>query len=126
LFAAQPKEDHMFVAISMYLKPLEEVDKVAPAHAAWISKHYAAGRILGSGPRVPRTGGVILAREESLEAFLALLAEDPFQQEGIAHYEIFEFAPGPLPRRSAELDAFLARPLLAEQPQEAPLNPTQH
>jgi uncharacterized protein YciI len=104
----------MFVAISTYLKPLEEVDKVAPAHAEWTKKHYAAGRILGSGPLVPRTGGLIIAREENLEAFRALLAEDPFQQQGIAQYDIFEFTPGPLPRRSAELDAFLNRPVQVE------------
>ena len=108
----------MFVAISTYLKPLEEVDKFAPAHVAWTTKHYAAGRILGSGPRVPRIGGIIIAREESLEAFLALLAEDPFQQQGIAKYEVFEFTPGPLPRRSAELDAFLSRSILAERTQD--------
>jgi uncharacterized protein YciI len=108
------KGDCMFVAISTYRKPLEEVDKVAPAHAAWTARHYAAGRILGSGPLVPRTGGLIIAREESREAFLALLAEDPFQQQGIAQYEVFEFTPGPLPRRSTELEAFLNRPILPE------------
>ena len=104
----------MFVAISTYLKPLEEVDKVAPAHAAWLTGRYAAGRILGSGRRVPPVGGLIIARAESLEAFLALLAEDPFQQQGIAQYVVFEFTPGPLPRRSAELEAVLNRPIFPE------------
>jgi uncharacterized protein YciI len=109
----------MFVAISTYLKPLEELDKFYPAHIEWLMKHYNAGRFLGSGRRVPPTGGVILAREESLEAFLALLAQDPFQQHGLASYEVFEFTPGPLPRRSAELDAFLSRPIQAKETQEA-------
>ena len=106
----------MFVAISTYLKPLEEVSKLASAHADWITKHYAAGRILGSGRLVPPTGGVILARAESLETFHALLAEDPFVQQGVSKYEVFEFTPGSLPRRSAELEAFLTRPNLAEEP----------
>jgi uncharacterized protein YciI len=104
----------MFVAISTYLKSPEEVSAVAPLHNAWTTKHYAAGRILGSGRLVPPTGGVIIAREESREAFLALLAEDPFVQQGVSKYEVYEFTPGPLPRRSAELEAFLTRPILAE------------
>ncbi len=105
----------MFVAISTYLKPLEEVDKFYPAHIEWLIKHFNAGRFLGSGRRVPPAGGLIIGREESRDAFLALLAEDPFQQHGLASYEVFEFTPGPLPRRSAELEAFLSRPILADQ-----------
>ena len=104
----------MFVAISTYLKPLDEVTSFAPQHAEWITAHYNAGRILGSGRRAPATGGVILAREESLEAFLALLATDPFVLNGLAEYDVVEFTPGPLPRRSAELEAFLNKPILAE------------
>lgn len=104
----------MFVAISTYLKPLEEVDQFSPAHIAWLMKHFNAGRFLGSGRRVPPVGGLIIARETSREAFLALLAEDPYQQHGLATYEVFEFNPGSLPRRSTELEAFLNRPILPE------------
>ena len=108
----------MFVAISTYLKPLEEVDRWHAAHFEWMMKHYASGRFLGSGRRVPPIGGVILARAENREEFLSLLAEDPFQQNGLAKYEVFEFNPGPLPRRSAELEAFLSKPLHQETMQE--------
>lgn len=101
----------MFIAISTYLKPLEEIEKVRPAHYAWTTKQFVAGRFLGSGAQVPPVGGVIIGRAESKEAFLALLAEDPFQQHGIARYDIYEFNPGPLPRRSAELEAFLNKPV---------------
>ncbi len=109
----------MFVAISTYLKPLEELEALYPAHFAWMMPHYTAGRVLGSGPRVPRTGGILIGREESLEAFQTFLAQDPFVQAGAAHYEIFEFTPGPLPRRSAALEAFLSQPIFAEQSQQA-------
>jgi uncharacterized protein YciI len=109
------KEDRMFIGISTYLKPLEELDTLYPAHFEWIMKYYTSGVILGSGPRVPRTGGVLIGRAESLEAFRALLDQDPFVQHGVAHYEIVEFSPGPLPRRAAELEAFLSRPILTEQ-----------
>jgi uncharacterized protein YciI len=101
----------MFIAISVYLKPLDEVNRFTAEHAAWIVRHYTSGRFLASGRRVPPIGGVIIGRAESQEEFVSLLAEDPYQQHGIAKYEVFEFSPGPLPRRSAELDAFLSKPL---------------
>jgi uncharacterized protein YciI len=104
----------MFVAISEYLKPLEEVNQFSAAHAAWTIKHYASGRFLGSGRRVPPVGGIILARAESREEILSILAEDPYEQNGLAKYEVFEFTQGPLPRRSMEMEAFLSKPLREE------------
>ncbi len=101
----------MFVAISVYQKPLDEVNQHAAKHAEWIVRHYASGRFLVSGRRVPPLGGVIVGRAESLEEFQAVLAQDPYQQQGIAHYEVYEFTPGPQPRRSPELEAFLSRPV---------------
>ena len=101
----------MFVAISVYQKPLEEVNQHSAKHAEWIVKHYASGRFLASGRRVPPLGGVIIGRAESLEEFQAVLAQDPYQLLGVAQYEVYEFTPGPLPRRSAELEAFLNRPV---------------
>src|SRR5204863_4775082 len=99
----------------VYLKPLEEVNKAHPEHAAWLEKYYASGHLLASGRRVPPTGGVLIGRAESLEEFLSLLAEDPYQQHDLAKYEVFEFSPGSLPRRSEELEAFLRRPLQKEE-----------
>ncbi|HEV8190931.1 MAG TPA: YciI family protein [Ktedonobacterales bacterium] len=113
------KATRMVVAISTYLKPLEEVDNLYPAHIEWLMKHYTSGRFLGSGPRVPRTGGVILARVESREEFLALLADDPFQQKSVSRYEVFEFTPGPLPRRSPQLEDFMSQPLGGEGDESA-------
>jgi uncharacterized protein YciI len=101
----------VFIAISMYLKPLEEVDRFYPEHFAWLEGHYASGHFLASGPRLPRIGGLIIARAESRGAFASILAEDPFEQNGLAKYEIFEFTPGTFPRRSSELEAFLSKPL---------------
>ncbi len=106
----------MFVAISTYLKPLEELDQFYPGHHAWLTKYYASGHFLGSGRRTPPDGGLIIGRAESKEEFLAFLAEDPFQQNGAAKYEVYEFNPGQPPRRSAELEAFLNRPIGQETP----------
>lgn len=99
----------MFVLMSRYLKPLDEVDAHYAAHAQWLAKHYASGQFLGSGRRIPPVGGMILARGESRAEIEALLNKDPFHTQGCAVYEVFEFTPNPLPQRSIELEAFLNR-----------------
>ena len=78
----------IYVATLTYIRPLEEIDTHVEAHIAWLRQHYAAGTFLLSGRRVPRTGGVILTRGESLEAVEALLKTDPFQVHGLATVEI--------------------------------------
>jgi uncharacterized protein YciI len=83
----------MFVLLSRYLKPLDEVDKVVGEHRAFLEKHYASGELLISGPQHPRTGGVIVTHETTREAVEAMLAGDPFVREGIAEYSIVEFKP---------------------------------
>jgi uncharacterized protein YciI len=83
----------MFVLLSRYLKPLDEVDKVVGEHRAFLEKHYASGELLISGPQNPRTGGVIVTHETTREAVEAMLANDPFVREGIAEYQIVEFKP---------------------------------
>jgi uncharacterized protein YciI len=34
----------VFIAISVYLKPLEEVDRFYPEHFAWLEGHSASAR----------------------------------------------------------------------------------
>lgn len=53
-------------------------------------KGYADGLFLASGRRIPRTGGVILAKCDSRETLQARLSQDPFQQ-GLARTEIIPF-----------------------------------
>ncbi|VEB02149.1 YciL domain-containing protein [Klebsiella pneumoniae] len=43
------------------------------------------------GRRIPRTGGVILAKCDSRETLQARLSQDPFQQLGLARTEIIPF-----------------------------------
>jgi uncharacterized protein YciI len=83
----------VFVVTLSYTVPLEDVDRVLPEHVAWLERQYAAGTLLASGRRVPRTGGVLLARAEDRAALDALLAGDPFHREGLAEYQVVEFTP---------------------------------
>jgi uncharacterized protein YciI len=73
-----------------YVKPLEEVDAVLPAHVAWLEQGYEQGLFLAAGRRIPRTGGVIVTRGER-EAVEALAASDPLVKGGIATIEVIAF-----------------------------------
>jgi uncharacterized protein YciI len=81
----------MFVVDLEYIRPVEEVDAHMAAHRAWLEQHYAAGTFLASGPKEPRSGGVILASAPSREALDAILADDPFQVHGLAKFEVTQF-----------------------------------
>jgi uncharacterized protein YciI len=81
----------VFVLLLTYIKPLAEVDALMRRHMAWLDAQYDAGRFIVSGRRIPRTGGVILARGDDREEIEALAARDPFVSCGVATCEIVQF-----------------------------------
>jgi uncharacterized protein YciI len=81
----------VFVLLLTYVKPLAEVDALMRRHMAWLDEHYAAGRFLVSGRRIPRTGGVILARGDDRGEIEAIAAGDPFVAGGVATCEVIQF-----------------------------------
>jgi uncharacterized protein YciI len=81
----------IFVVDLHYRVPLSEVDTHVPAHIEFLNASYDAGLFLMSGAKVPRTGGVIIAMSESLEALTRHLEKDPFWQLELAEYKITEF-----------------------------------
>ncbi len=83
----------MFVVLIDYKKSLDDVDENLEEHVGFLKKYYAEGVFLASGRKVPRSGGVILARCESSEKLREILKEDPFYREKIADYEVTEFVP---------------------------------
>ena len=83
----------MFIVTLTYLKPVEEIDALMPGHIEWLDKGYADGLFIASGRRVPRTGGVILARSGDERALRATLAADPFSVHGAARFDVVEFTP---------------------------------
>ena len=93
----------MFIVSLTYHAPLEQIDAYLAEHVAFLKEQYAQGHFLASGRKVPRTGGIILARAASKEALEALLHHDPFYRHDLAGYDIVEFIPS---MSSAEL-AFL-------------------
>lgn len=83
----------MFYAISTYIQPIEEVERVTPAHREYLKSLFAKGALVVSGPRTPRTGGFLLFQLATRQEVEACIQEDPFLQQGIATYEVIEFQP---------------------------------
>jgi uncharacterized protein YciI len=81
----------MFVIELSYKVDLERIDAAMKPHMAFLRKHYAAGTFVMSGRKVPRDGGIILARAGSREEVEALMAEDPFCKQGLAEFRVLEF-----------------------------------
>lgn len=81
----------MFVLLLTYTKPVDEVDALMRDHMRWLNEGYRDGHFVVSGRRVPRTGGVIIARGDDREAVEALAAADPFVTGGVATVEVIQF-----------------------------------
>lgn len=83
----------MFIISLSYVKPLAEVEACLNEHRQFLDACYSQGHFIASGPKEPRTGGVILAKGMTRIELEALIEEDPFHRAGVAHYEITEFTP---------------------------------
>ncbi len=83
----------MFIITLTYLKPAEQIDTLLGAHREFLREQYANGTFLMSGRMVPRTGGIILATADSRADIEAVIELDPFNEAGMASYQITEFVP---------------------------------
>lgn len=83
----------MYVILLNYVKPLEEINKLVPAHREFLDRHYSEGHFICSGAQNPRTGGVILCKADSRAEVDSIIGEDPFYQNGASEYEVIEFSP---------------------------------
>ncbi len=84
---------NLFVIDLRYVAPMDKVDALLKDHRDFLEANYSAGHFLASGPKVPRTGGVILAMAEKREAVEAIVRQDPFHAAGLAEYTVTEFQP---------------------------------
>ncbi len=76
-----------------YIVPLEQVDPHVEEHMAVLRRHAETGTIMASGPKSPRTGGIIVTHDVEESAVQALINDDPFQQ-----YELTGLRPSPTRR----------------------------
>jgi uncharacterized protein YciI len=81
----------MFVIELIYKAELSEIDAHMSAHMKFLKKHFASGRFLVSGRKIPRDGGIILSLGESRDEVEAIVREDPFCKHGLVDFRIVEF-----------------------------------
>jgi uncharacterized protein YciI len=82
----------MFILTLTYTSDLEQVDQFLPGHNQFLQKYFENKMFICSGPKIPRTGGIILCQSESIENVIKIIEEDPFKIYGVANYEIIEFS----------------------------------
>ena len=83
----------MYIVSLTYKASLDANDKELNNHIDYLKKQYAAGNFMASGRKIPRNGGVILAKAQSREELDEILKQDPFNQNNLADYEVIEFVP---------------------------------
>lgn len=82
-----------FVIEIIYTASIEKIEEARQEHRNFLKTGYDKKIILISGPQVPRIGGIIIARGESMEAVSEFFSNDPYQMKGLAEYKYIEFKP---------------------------------
>lgn len=86
-----PNDQTLFHVDIEYVVPMDQVTTHMDAHLAFVDDGYARGYFLASGPKVPRTGGAILATAPDRGTLEAFLAGDPFVSEGLIALTVTEY-----------------------------------
>ena len=78
-----------------HLVPFEQrAPELIAAHRRFLQQGYDNGRFLLSGPSVPPTGGILLARAQSRDELMTFLADEPFCKAKVMRFsKIIEFEP---------------------------------
>lgn len=84
---------HLFVIDIEYRTTREDALPFMEAHLAYVQQYFDTGVFLTSGPKVPLTGGVIIAKADSRDQIEAIVREDAFHINNCARYQITEIQP---------------------------------
>jgi uncharacterized protein YciI len=84
---------YAFVALK-YTAPLERILQTVERHRAYLRELHAQGKMVASGPFVPREGGGLLLRINDASEIAPLLAKDPYHLEGLCTDTIYVWDPG--------------------------------
>ena len=88
----------MYLMISKYLVPIDEVDKIRDAHLAYLDTLEQRGLVASAGRQEPPVGGVVLLNVDDEAEARELIADDPYVLGGVAEYSAIGWRPtrGPL------------------------------
>ncbi len=84
-----------FLLEGQHLVPFEQrAPELIAAHRQFLQQGYDNGRFLLSGPHIPPTGGILLARAGSLDELNEYLADEPYCKAKVMRFsKIVEFEP---------------------------------
>lgn len=83
----------MFIVMLTYKKPIEIVEKYLAEHRSFLETGYKNNYFVVSGPKNPRTGGIIISNLADEQQLKSILKQDPFSIHEVADYEFIEFTP---------------------------------
>ena len=83
---------YAFVALK-YRYPLERMQKTVDRHRTYLRELITQGKMIASGPFVPREGGALLLRVEEESEIPLILSKDPYQVEELVDTTIYRWAP---------------------------------
>jgi uncharacterized protein YciI len=82
---------YMFVLNFHNLQDVNDVDKAADQHRAFLDKYIEAGIFLVAGAKIPRSGGIVIAQGVDRAQIEEIVKQAPFERLGLAKIEIIEF-----------------------------------
>jgi uncharacterized protein YciI len=83
----------MYIIQLTYKKSITIVDQYLLEHRAYLEECYKKNYLIASGPKNPRTGGILLSQVNDQLLLDDIIKNDPFYIHDIAEYEIIEFSP---------------------------------
>ncbi len=83
----------MFIVSLNYVGSFDQIDSLLEKHIKFLNMQYEKKFFIASGRKVPRTGGIILAKAKNKTELNSIIEQDPFYRNGVAKYEITEFIP---------------------------------
>jgi uncharacterized protein YciI len=84
---------NMVVIISKYIKSLEVIDALVVEHRKFLDDCYKKSLFVCSGPQIPRVGGLLMARVDTVEEAREIMKDDPFTIHEAAEYQYVKFSP---------------------------------
>jgi len=84
-----------FLLEGQHLVPFEQrAPELIAAHRQFLKRGYDEGRFLLSGPYIPPTGGILIARAKSIDELDEFLADEPYCKANVMRFsKITEFDP---------------------------------
>jgi len=84
---------NLFIVIVRYIVDASKIDGHLEEHIKFLDINYKNGTFIASGPQVPQTGGLIIAKSDSRLSLETILNNDPFAACHLGEYQIYEFTP---------------------------------